>query len=144
MQTLKMVKTGRVSEPAQRYLIANDVYRNFHSMGKLDREHFVVIHLDGQSRMIAKETISIGSLNAAIIHPREVFKAAVHHGSAAIICIHNHPSGATDASDEDISITKRLIECGELLGIKVLEHLIIGDGYSSVIEQLQRKGKKPH
>ena len=144
MQTLKLVKTGRVSEPAAQYSTACDVYLQFTSMRKLDREHFVVVHLDGQNRMIAKETIAIGSLNEATVHPREVFKSAVHHGSAAIICLHNHPSGNMTPSLNDIAMTERLVKCGELLGIKVLEHLIIGEGWFSVMHDLPRLKKKPH
>jgi DNA repair protein RadC len=97
-------------------------------MSRLDREHFVVLHLDGKNRVIAKETVSIGSLNQSIVHPREVFKVAVHNGSAAIICAHNHPTGDPKPSIEDKTVTKRLAEVGAFLGIPILDHIIIGDG----------------
>jgi DNA repair protein RadC len=76
--------------------------------------------------VIGKETVSIGSLNASIVHPREVFKPAVIQSAASIIIlVHNHPSGDPEPSEEDSSITKRLVECGELLGIQVLDHVIV-------------------
>jgi len=128
MQTLKLVRAGKVCEPETRYSSPSEVYSLLRNMSKLDREHFVVLHLDGKNRVAAKETVSIGSLNQSIVHPREVFKAAVHNGSAAIICAHNHPSGDPKPSIEDKTITKRLVEVGGLLGIPILDHIIIGDG----------------
>ncbi|MCT1400048.1 DNA repair protein RadC [Paenibacillus sp. p3-SID867] len=91
------------------------------------KEHFVCLFLNTKNRIISKETISIGSLNAAIVHPREVFKEAIKHCSASLICSHNHPSGDTTPSSEDINITKRLVAAGEIIGIEVLDHVIIGD-----------------
>ena len=102
----------------------------------LDREHFKIIHLNTKNNIIGVETISIGSLNSSIVHPREVFKSAIIKSSASIICLHNHPSGDTKPSKEDIKITQRLIKAGEILGIKVLDHLIIGeDNYLSMKEE---------
>lgn len=145
MQTLKLVKTGRVCQKQPVYSSILDVVARCCPMRHLDREHFVVLHLDAENRMLAKETISIGDLTSAIIHPREVFKGAVHHGSAAIICVHNHPGGDNTPSEADISITRRLIECGELLGIKVLDHVIIGNGFSSVNDYVSfQKMRKTH
>lgn len=101
-------------------------------MRYLDREHFVVLMLNTKGRIICKETVSIGDLSSTIVHPREVFKGAVKHSAAAIIAVHNHPSGNSDPSQEDINITNRLVEAGKILGIKVLDHIVIGDGtYSS-------------
>lgn len=94
----------------------------------LKKEHFKIITLDTKNKILDICTISIGSLNSSIVHPREVFHEAVKKSAASIILIHNHPSGETQPSREDISITKRLIEAGELMGIKVLDHIIIGDG----------------
>jgi len=91
------------------------------------KEHFVCLFLNTKNHVIAQETMSIGSLNASIVHPREVFRAAIKRSSASIICVHNHPSGDPTPSPEDIQITRRLIESGELLGIEVLDHIIIGD-----------------
>lgn len=135
MQELKMVKVGCVSEKAVRFTSPELVYDACRDMANLDREHFVVLHLDGKNKIVARETVSIGSLNQAIVHPREIFKAAVHNGSAAIICVHNHPTGDPAPSTEDISITRRLCSAGELIGIKVLDHIIIGqEAYLSFVE----------
>ena len=102
----------------------------------LDREHFKIIHLNTKNNIIGVETISIGSLNSSIVHPREVFKSAIIKSSASIICLHNHPSGDTKPSRADIDITQRLIKAGEIIGIKVLDHLIIGeDNYLSMKEE---------
>ncbi len=96
-------------------------------MKHLTQEHFVVLFLDTKNFIIGKKTIFIGSLNKAIVHPREVFKEAIKRSSAAVICAHNHPSGDPTPSQQDIQLTHRLYEAGELIGIKVLDHLIIGD-----------------
>ncbi|KIL41020.1 hypothetical protein SD70_09325 [Gordoniibacillus kamchatkensis] len=93
----------------------------------LRKEHFVCLFLNTKNHLIAKETLSIGSLNASIVHPREVFRAAIERGSASIICLHNHPSGDPTPSREDIDLTARLDEAGRLLGIEVLDHIVIGD-----------------
>lgn len=89
------------------------------------REHFVVILLNARHEVERVETISIGSLNASIVHPREVFLPAIKESAASIVLVHNHPSGDAEPTEEDISITKRLIECGDLLGIGVLDHVIV-------------------
>lgn len=89
------------------------------------REHFIVILLNARHEVEVVETVSVGSLNASIVHPREVFKPAVIQSAASVVLVHNHPSGDPEPSEEDISITKRLVEAGELLGIGVLDHVII-------------------
>jgi DNA repair protein RadC len=89
------------------------------------REHFIVLLLNARHEVIGSETVSIGSLNASIVHPREVFKPAVLASAASIVLVHNHPSGDPEPSEEDLSITKRLVEAGELLGIGVLDHVIL-------------------
>lgn len=93
----------------------------------LQKEHFVCLFLNTKNHLIGKETLSIGSLNASIVHPREVFRAAIERSSASLICVHNHPSGDPAPSREDIDITARLEEAGKLLGIEVLDHIVIGD-----------------
>ncbi|MGN7471069.1 RadC family protein [Brevibacillus sp. SAFN-007a] len=90
------------------------------------KEHFICLFLNTKNRLICKETVSIGSLNAAIVHPREVFRAAIKRCSASLICAHNHPSGDATPSTEDLILTKRLREAGEIIGIEVLDHVIIG------------------
>ncbi|OLS03322.1 RadC family protein [Tissierella creatinophila] len=93
----------------------------------LNKEHFNIAILDTKNQIIAIENISIGTLNASIVHPRDVFHAAINRSANSIILIHNHPSGDPSPSDEDINITSRLVEAGDLIGIKVLDHIIIGD-----------------
>lgn len=97
-------------------------------MRYLDREHFKILLLTTKNTVICVETISIGSLNASIVHPREVFKSAIKKSAASMILLHNHPSGNPQPSAQDIDVTHRLVEAGKLLGILVLDHLVIGDG----------------
>ncbi|WP_248927404.1 RadC family protein [Paenibacillus hamazuiensis] len=102
----------------------------------LQTEHFVCLFLNTKNHVIGQETLSVGSLNASIVHPREVFRAAIRRSSASIICAHNHPSGDPTPSREDIEMTGRLMEAGEIIGIEVLDHIIIGDNrFSSLKEQ---------
>ena len=102
----------------------------------MTQEHFVVLSLNTKNVVMHESTIFIGLLNASIVHPREVFKEAVKRSAAAIIIVHNHPSGDPEPSYEDIEATRRLIKCGELFGIDVLDHIIIGDGnYVSIKEK---------
>ncbi|ABW19306.1 RadC family protein [Alkaliphilus oremlandii] len=97
-------------------------------MRYLNKEIFNILLLTTKHDIIAIENISVGSLNASIVHPREVFNRAIKRSSSAIILAHNHPSGDPNPSGEDINITKRLIEAGNIIGISVLDHIIIGDG----------------
>jgi DNA repair protein RadC len=91
------------------------------------KEYFLAILLDTRNQLIKVAEISIGSLEASIVHPREVFKEAISASAAAVIFAHNHPSGVPEASEDDINLTKRLAEAGEIVGIDVLDHIIIGD-----------------
>ena len=97
-----------------------------------DREVFVVLHLDTRNRVVAHETTSIGSQNASLVHPREVFKAAILKGATSIILAHNHPSGDPAPSKEDIDLTHRLAEAGGLMGIQVLDHVVVAPPGESV------------
>ncbi|MFD0962327.1 RadC family protein [Paenibacillus chungangensis] len=102
----------------------------------LKKEHFVCLFLNTKNHIIARETLSMGTLNASLVHPREVFRAAIKCNSASIICAHNHPSGDPAPSPEDIRLTKRLAEAGQLVGIDILDHIVIGDGrFVSLKEQ---------
>ncbi len=102
----------------------------------LHQEHFVVLYLNSKNQVIHQQTIFIGSLNKSLVHPREVFREAIRRSAASLICLHNHPSGNSTPSAEDIATTKRLAECGKILGIPVLYHLIIGDEqYVSLLEE---------
>jgi len=111
----------KINEPST---IAN-LYMD--EMRYLQKEHFRVVLLDTKNQIIVTEEISIGTLNASIVHPRDVFRAAIKRNANSIILIHNHPSGDPTPSNEDINITIRLLEAGNLIGIKVLDHIIIGD-----------------
>ena len=92
-----------------------------------DREKFGIICLNSHNTVIAFHLVSIGNLDSSIVHPREVFKFAILSSSASIILVHNHPSGFLDPSSEDIHLTRRLVEAGELMGIAVLDHLILNN-----------------
>lgn len=91
------------------------------------RELFGVLYLDAANQVVDSEIVSIGSLNANIVHPREVFKRAILESAASVILAHNHPSGNIMPSSDDIELTKRLLQAGEIIGIKVLDHIIVSD-----------------
>ncbi len=93
----------------------------------LNKEHFIILMLNTKNFLLGVETVSIGSLNSSIVHPRELFKSAINKSAAAIILAHNHPSGDATPSREDIEVTKRIKSGGQLLGIDVIDHIIIGD-----------------
>ncbi len=100
------------------HLLKND-------LGNKKREHFKIILLNTKKHIIAIENISIGSLNSSIAHPREIFRSAIQHAADSVILVHNHPSGDPSPSDDDIELTERLIKVGDILGIKVVDHVII-------------------
>ena len=97
-------------------------------MRHLDREHFKALVLNIKNQVLRCIDVSIGSLNSSIVHPRELYKMVIRHNGAAVIVVHNHPSGDPTPSAEDIGITKRLAEAGRILGIELLDHVILGDG----------------
>ena len=100
------------------------------------REHFVTLSLNARNQVIHKELTSIGSLSSAIVHPREVFRQAVELSAASVILAHNHPSGDVSPSQDDINLTRRLVQAGEILGIDVLDHVIVGrDDFISLKER---------
>jgi len=106
------------------------------SIGRENKEHFVVLSLDAHNRLIKISNISVGSLNASIVHPREVFKEAIQSSAAQIIIAHNHPSGNLEASPEDVALTRRLEEAAKIFGIELLDHIIVAeDNYFSLKEQ---------
>jgi DNA repair protein RadC len=94
--------------------------------GRRRREHFVAFYLDARHRLLVLETVAVGSLNASLVHPREVFRPAVAVGAAALVVAHNHPSGCPRPSREDLELTARLEDCGRLMGIELLDHLVVG------------------
>jgi DNA repair protein RadC len=115
---------------------SRDVYRHYQGrLASLRRETFHVVLLDSKNRVIGETKVSEGSLSASIVHPREVFHPVIAESAAAVILVHNHPSGDPAPSAEDLAITKRLREVGDVMGVKVLDHVIIGEGrYTSFVE----------
>jgi DNA repair protein RadC len=118
-------------QPLNRFTSPDQVYTTFNFLRHETKEYFFALHLDGKNRIVCIDQVSVGSLNQSIVHPRETFKTALLSSAAAIILIHNHPTGDPTPSREDIEITKRLKEAGDLLGVKILDHIIIGDSYLS-------------
>lgn len=134
----RVIKDDRPLESTTRLTSASQVFEHLkeqeyfinlgHEFRDVRREHFMVLLLDGKNRVIKRVQISEGSLNQSIVHPREVFNVAVRDSAAAIILLHNHPTGDPTPSQEDLEVTRRLREAGDLMGIKVLDHVIIGEG----------------
>lgn len=120
---------GFTDEPKRKIRSPADVYSLLYPrMREQKRERLVALLMDTKNHVLREEVISIGSLNANIVHPREVFKAALMESCASVILSHNHPSGDPTPSREDIAVTEKLVEGGKLLGIDVLDHVVIGDG----------------
>ncbi|KKG15937.1 DNA repair protein RadC [Methanosarcina sp. 2.H.T.1A.6] len=118
-----------IEEPKRKICSPKDVYTLMYpKMREQKKEKFITLYLDTKNQILKEEVVSIGSLNASIVHPREVFKSALLESSASVIMVHNHPSGDPSPSREDIMVTEKLVEGGKLLGIDILDHIIIGDG----------------
>lgn len=129
------LKRERIKEPEIAYKIIKGFFPQDNT-----KEHFCVLWLGNSNKPTSFEIISTGTLNSSVVHPREVFKGAIVSSAASIILVHNHPSGNLDPSNEDISITKKLVEAGKLLDIPVYDHLIIStlpgeEGYQSFVER---------
>jgi DNA repair protein RadC len=112
-------KYNTVTSPDELFKIIKEKISNF------SKEHFYVVSLDARNNFIGIDEISVGTLTASIVHPRETFESAIKRHAAHIIIAHNHPSGETEPSEDDLKITKRLVESGKIMGIEVLDHLII-------------------
>lgn len=128
MKRIKIVTVGLVKDaPETPFSITEpDVaYKSLEHIRHADREHFVCLHLNSRNQINAAETVSIGSLNATLVHPREVFKAAILNNAASVILAHNHPSNDSTPSRDDIDLTRRMVQAGELIGIEVLDHIIV-------------------
>lgn len=123
----KRVNSGKICEKVINN--ASDI-ANYYMEKLKDKKkgYFIAVFLDSKNKIIKEEIISIGTLNSSLVHPREVFKEAIKNSANSIILVHNHPSGNAEPSDEDYRVNKILIETGNLVGIKVLDHLIIGNG----------------
>lgn len=126
------------SEPSERVVLrgSGEVYALLREeAASWDRERFLTVILDNKHRLLGIDQVGIGSLTAAIVHPREVFKGIILANAAAFICVHNHPSGDPTPSKEDLEITRRLKEGADLLGIRFLDHVVIGAGrYVSFVD----------
>lgn len=121
------------SSPCDVFTLAQEIFRK--ELIDKTKEHFVELVLDTKHRILAYHVVSIGILNSTLIHPREVFRLAIMEGGSSIIVCHNHPSFDVEPSPQDVEITNRLKESGELLGINLLDHIIIGDTYFSFKER---------
>ncbi len=117
---LKGKKTNLILTP-------KDVWENLKDIRNNKKEHFVVFYLDTRQQEIKREIISVGILNASLIHPREVFEPAILHNAAQILVAHNHPSGDPSPSGDDVEVTKRLCEAGKILGIEVVDHVVVSE-----------------
>jgi len=126
-------RTFRIGEP---FRGSGDVYAHFRErLGSEKREHFYAVLLDNKHRKIKDVAVSQGSLTASIVHPRDVFAPVVRESAAAVVFVHNHPSGDPTPSKEDIEITRRLREVGDIMGVRVLDHIVVGDGrYVSFVD----------
>jgi len=128
-------KNSLVLKPADIYQILSDYLRSEDKVDR-DKEHFWVFHLDVRNKIKLLELVSLGTLNSSLVHPREVFTRAVGERSAQIIIAHNHPSGVAEPSDDDLSLTKRLMKAGDLLGIELIDHIIVtNSSYISLKEK---------
>ena len=133
--TIKMEKVKSMLVENKQISSPDDVFRIVNKyLDGADREHLVLLTLDTKNKITSINTVSIGSINTSIVHPREVFKTAILSNASSVILTHNHPSGDVTPSKEDIDITNRIKECGRILGL--LDHVIIGDDkYSSLKEK---------
>ena len=136
--SIKMVKESSFLYQIRTISSPKDAYEMIkEQLEGLDREQFIIACLNTKNEPTNISVVAVGTLNKAIVHPREVFKTAILSNAASIMAFHNHPSGETTPSQQDIQLTNRLYEAGELLGIKLLDHLIIGDG---TFTSLKEKG----
>jgi DNA repair protein RadC len=123
--------------PGARFRSGAEIFQHYHGrLRDLRKEQFWAILLDGKNRVLREERVSEGSLTASLVHPREVFAPAIRESAGALVFVHNHPSGDPTPSVEDVEITRRLCSVAELVGIRVLDHVVVGDGaYVSFLER---------
>jgi DNA repair protein RadC len=130
LETFTEEERPRISSPEAAYRFL------YPKLREQKKESFIALHLDTKNQLLREETVSVGSLNANIVHPREVFKTAIQESAAAIIVAHNHPSGDPSPSQNDIDITRKLVETGRVMGIELYDHIIVGNGrFLSLKEQ---------
>lgn len=125
---LHVENVSEIVSPRDAWKLCSDIHES-------KKEHFLALYLDTQGRLIERHIISIGTLNSSLVHPREVFEPAIMLHAASVIAVHNHPSGSCRPSSEDIEVTKRLSDAGDLLGITLLDHIIVSkQGFISLKE----------
>jgi len=131
----RRLMTARLERGAS-FTCPRQIFEHYHAgLRDLKREVFCVVLLDARHRIMADEVVSEGSLTQSIVHPREVFLPAVRESAGAVVLVHNHPSGDPSPSDEDVAVTRRLVHASEVLGIRILDHVVVGDGcYASFRE----------
>ena len=138
--SIKMVKESSTLYDVRKISSPNDIYNIVKDMLlESDREKLIVCCLSTKNEPINLSVVSVGSINSSIVSPREVFKTAILSNSASIILAHNHPSGDTTPSKEDINITSRIKECGRILGIDLIDHIILGNIYTCNYTSLKEK-----
>ena len=138
LREAKVVYASRRVVGSRKMQTADDVNRVLVEYGLPDhtQEHFVVVHVNTRHDVLSVQTVAMGSLGSVYVHPREVFRAAVMVGAAAVFLAHNHPSGDCEPSKDDLELTNRLKSVGEMLGIPVLDHLVVSGGdYVSLMEK---------
>ena len=129
MQIKANIEFMTVREAAgEPFSFPDDIYKSMQAETKIDRECVWVLHANSKNKIVYKELVSIGTVNASLVAPREVFRRAIIQGSAAIVVVHNHPSGDPDPSMEDIKICTRLLEAAKIIDVKLLDFMVIGTG----------------
>jgi DNA repair protein RadC len=133
--TIANVKLPRIAEASGAVLNSpQSVYETCEDLKDLAQESFHVLTLNAKNKIVNRHMVALGTVDAAFAHPRETYRAAILDSASGIIIVHNHPSGDTQPSAEDIATTKRLVDAGKIIGIKLLDHVIIGNGYYSLKE----------
>lgn len=136
VQETKPVKEYQIKNPNDAYELVKD------ELAALDREVFIVVSLNVRNKVLGLNVVSIGSINSSLVHPREVFKSAILLNASCIILLHNHPSGEIEPSKNDIELTKRLVEAGEVIGIDVIDHIVVGNTFFSFLQNNLLKSNK--
>ena len=143
---LKTFRVERVLEESKLYDVPNngiirspqdiaEVFETVFNTKSMTKEHLLMLSLNTKNKVIALHVVHIGSVNASIVHPRDIFQLAILDNATSIAIAHNHPSGDTTPSEEDINVTNRINEAGKLMGIELLDHIILGDSYLSLKEK---------
>ena len=134
---VSLVRESSIPSESRQIKSSTDIVQMLRDyLDEVDREHFIIVMLDSKNKLIGIHTVSVGSLTSSLVHPREVFKPICLSNAAAVILAHNHPSGDPMPSQEDIAITNRLRRCGEFMGIRILDHIVLGDGTGKHISML--------